>query len=408
MRSRSSTTRWLLPQLRRGELIEGSLVVLHDDSRRCERPSTPSGARSGIRRFSTVSGSASASRSSFRSRKRPAFSRAISIDSLAERRRGADSSVACRAEAAAAARLGVVPERFRGAGAGATPTFLQVDFGLVRGPDGSLDAQAGGAPGLPVALRISDRALRMPIGEAFDLPRHLDAYLGGLTTTRYPDLLRHAIVGDHDPAEVVLMEIEPTRQKTRPDFVMTEQLWGVRAIDTADVTREGRHLFYQARRQAHADPADLQPRHPRRARAQAQVTLPFDYRDDLDVEWTGHPEWYFRISKFSIPWLAHPSVPRTWFLDSVDRSARRARSPVAEAVVFVCRRRDRLRAERCTARGDSSRTGANQFILQERMSFDPSDRNTSWRDASRDPDDVRVDRSISAPCFRCCAWDAAR
>ena len=44
------------------------------------------------------------------------------------------------------------------------------------------------------------------------------------------------------------------------------------------------------------------------------IDLPFDYRDDLDVEWTGHPEWFFRISKFSIPWLRHPSVPRTWFL----------------------------------------------------------------------------------------------
>jgi hypothetical protein len=48
------------------------------------------------------------------------------------------------------------------------------------------------------------------------------------------------------------------------------------------------------------------------------VELPFDYRDDLDVEWAGHPSWYFRISKFSIPWLRHPCVPRTWFLHELD------------------------------------------------------------------------------------------
>jgi len=47
------------------------------------------------------------------------------------------------------------------------------------------------------------------------------------------------------------------------------------------------------------------------------VTLPFDFRDDLDVEWAGHPNWYFRISKYSIPYLNHPSVPRTWFLDQL-------------------------------------------------------------------------------------------
>jgi hypothetical protein len=49
-----------------------------------------------------------------------------------------------------------------------------------------------------------------------------------------------------------------------------------------------------------------------------QVALPFDYRDDLDVEWAGHPAWFFRVSKFSIPFLTHPCVPRTWFLDELE------------------------------------------------------------------------------------------
>ena len=46
-------------------------------------------------------------------------------------------------------------------------------------------------------------------------------------------------LGYHDPTEVVLMEIEPERQKTRGDFAMTEQVWGVRAIDTGDVIERG-------------------------------------------------------------------------------------------------------------------------------------------------------------------------
>ena len=47
------------------------------------------------------------------------------------------------------------------------------------------------------------------------------------------------------------------------------------------------------------------------------MTLPFDLRDELDVEWAGHPNWYFRISKFSIPHLKHACVPKTIFLDQV-------------------------------------------------------------------------------------------
>ena len=143
-----------------------------------------------------------------------------------------------------------------------------------------------------------------------------DRYLSGLDASSYHSLIAGAIVGGHDPAEVVLMEIEPSRQKTLPDFLMTEQLWGVRAVDTAEITRQGRRLFYQRdgvqtpirRIYNRVIPDELERK---------GVSLPFDYRDDLDVEWTGHPEWFFRISKFSIPFLRHPSVPRTWFLNEV-------------------------------------------------------------------------------------------
>ncbi len=114
------------------------------------------------------------------------------------------------------------------------------------------------------------------------------------------------------------MEIEPERQKTRPDFVMTEAFWGVRAIDTSAVIRQGRSLLYRRdgaltpikRVYNRVIPDELQRK---------QIDLPFDYRDDLDVEWAGHPAWYFRISKFSIPWLRGPEIPRTWLLDEVDR-----------------------------------------------------------------------------------------
>ena len=110
------------------------------------------------------------------------------------------------------------------------------------------------------------------------------------------------------------MEIEPRGQKTWPDFVVTEQMWGVRAIDMAEVEREGRRLYYSRDGKAteikriynRVIPDELERK---------RIQLPFGYGDDLDVEWAGHPAWYFRISKFSIPFLRHPSVPETRFLD---------------------------------------------------------------------------------------------
>ena len=87
--------------------------------------------------------------------------------------------------------------------------------------------------------------------------------------------------------------------------MVTEQLWGVRAIDIRQVHREGRRLFYDrdGRRTAirriynRVIPDDLE---------RTGMDIPFDYRDNLDVEWTGGPDWFFRISKFSIPYLRHP------------------------------------------------------------------------------------------------------
>ena len=221
-----------------------------------------------------------------------------------------------RGEAAAAA-AGVVPGQFRGAApTEPRPTFLQVDFGLVRNADGALEPRLVELQAFP-SLYGFQMALAEGYREAFALPSGLDDYLGGLTRDSYRDALRHAIVGEHDPSEVVLMEIEPERQKTRPDFAMTEHVWGVRAIDTGDVTKEGRQLLY--RRDGRMTPIRrVYNRVIPDELVRKGLALHFDYRDELDVEWAGHPEWYFRISKFSIPWLRHPAVPRTWFLDRVE------------------------------------------------------------------------------------------
>ena len=227
-------------------------------------------------------------------------------------------------EAMAAAEA-AVPERYRpstplGAGGHAAeviPTFAQVDFGLIRDGAGNIapklvELQAfASLYGFQLAVAEAYRA-------AFELPSSLELYLDGLTPERYYELAANAIVGDNDPAEVVLMEIQPQQQKTWPDFVVTDQLWGVRAVDTSEVKREGRRLYYRRdgrvtqikRIYNRVIPDELERK---------KIQLPFGYGDDLEVSWAGHPAWYFRVSKFSIPWLSHASVPETRFLDGIEQ-----------------------------------------------------------------------------------------
>src|SRR5207245_1846770 len=152
--------------------------------------------------------------------------------------------------------------------------------------------------------------------DVYGLDQHLRYLLSGLNSASYLALLRKAIVGNQDPENVILMEIDPHHQKTLPDFLVTEKLLGIKTVCITKLKKEGNRLYWEdgGRRvpvkriynRAIVDELERKG-----------VPLAFDFRDDLDVEWAGHPNWYFRISKYSIPYLRHPSVPKTWFLDQL-------------------------------------------------------------------------------------------
>jgi hypothetical protein len=97
---------------------------------------------------------------------------------------------------------------------------------------------------------------------------------------------------------------------------LTEKLLGIRTVCITKIHKDGRRLFYEegGRR------VPIERIYNRTIVDELErkgIKLPFDFRDALDVEWAGHPNWYFRISKYSIPYLKHPSVPRTWFLNQL-------------------------------------------------------------------------------------------
>jgi hypothetical protein len=270
--------------------------------------------------------------------------------------------------AAMAAATEATPDRYRGPNEDPVPRFLQVDFGLVRTASGAIEPRLVELQAFP-SLYGLQRAMAEAYRWAFALPESLDIYLGGLDAATYEAVVGSAILGGHDPAEVVLMEIEPRRQKTWPDFAVTERLWGVRPVDTSEIRRSGRALYY-----------DRDGRSTRIRRIYNRVIpdeldrkgidLPFDYRDDLDVEWAGHPAWYFRISKFSIPWLRHYTVPRTWFLSDVAALPpdpehfvlKPLYSFAGGGIVFGPTRDD------VAAIPEDERM---RYILQERLSFEP-------------------------------------
>ena len=195
------------------------------------------------------------------------------------------------------------------------PMFVQVDFGLVRSADGELEPKLVELQAFPSLYGYQPTSAHQYV-ESYDLSRDLGIYLSGFNDNSYWQLLRQLIVADHDPENVILMEIDPEHQKTRPDFLVTQRRLGIAIVDILSLVKLRNKLYYfkngrevEVRRIYNRCIVDELER--------KGIALPFDLRDELDVEWAGHPNWYFRISKFSIPHLKHPSVPKTWFLDQL-------------------------------------------------------------------------------------------
>ncbi len=262
-----------------------------------------------------------------------------------------------------------IPAQFRVPNEAPHPMFIQVDFGLVRDGAGELQPKLVELQAFP-SLYAYQPVLSQAYIDAFNLDPNLGYFLDNLNAQTYKRLLGDAIVAGYDPKNVVLMEIHPEEQKTRPDFLLTEKLLGIRTVCITKIRKQGRKLFYEE----NGKQVPIERIYNRAIVDELErkgIEIPFDFRDDLDVEWAGHPNWYFRMSKYSIPYLKHPSVPRTWFLDQLARGTRLTLenfvlkplySFAGLGVVIAPSRKD-IDAIPTAKRGE--------YILQERLNFTP-------------------------------------
>ena len=147
------------------------------------------------------------------------------------------------------------------------------------------------------------------------IPPNWTSSFGGIKDEAYIDILRRTIVADANPENVILLEIEPEKQKTRIDFAATESLLGVRPICLTKVMKRGRELSYERDgRQVRIERIynrvifDELMRRP-------DLRASFHFQDDLDVKWIAHPNWYYRISKHSLPFLKTRYTSPAFFAD---------------------------------------------------------------------------------------------
>ena len=252
-------------------------------------------------------------------------------------------------------------------GEDAHTTFLQMDFGLCEGPNGEITPKLIEVQGFP-SLYFYQHYVAGLYRKHFDIPENLSHLFSGFTPESYVDLLRNIIVGNEDPAQVVLIDIEPFKQNTQIDFHATRKVLGIKVACVTDLYKRGNKLYYkeegreiEVRRIYNRVIFDelLQ---------RTDLDLKFSFTDDLDIKWVGHPNWFFRISKYTMPYLQCDYMPRTVFLDQVKEIPNDLENYVLKplysfsgaGVVFHVKREDIDNVK-----------DPSQFILQEKVNYVP-------------------------------------
>ncbi len=209
-----------------------------------------------------------------------------------------------------------IPERWDTPGMDGLPSFSQVDFAVVN-ENGTLVPKLIELQGFPslTALQVIQRDVwKDTLAQMDGLDVAWSCWFSGYDRESFLDLARRTIVGKQDPREVILMDIDPPRQKTAPDFNATKLLFDVDAVDPTTLVKRGRQLF----RNDGTPVRRIYNRVVFDELISKGIELPFDYREELDVEWTPHPNWYWVWSKYSLPFLRHESVPKATFVSELD------------------------------------------------------------------------------------------
>ncbi len=261
-----------------------------------------------------------------------------------------------------------IPAKYRVPNEPPNPMFIQVDFGLVRDASGELQPKLVELQAFP-SLYAYQPVLAQTYIDIFGLDSKLKYFLGGLNADSYEKLLTKAILAGHDPEQVILMEIDPLEQKTLPDFLLTERMLGIPTVNITDVKKDGNKLFYTyegrdipIRRIYNRAIVDELER--------KNLNLHFRFTDDLEVEWAGHPNWFFSMSKFSIPYLQHESVPKTWFLEQIKDVPQDLDTYILKPLFSFAGLGVNIRPtpQDIVAIPPAERS---QWILQERLNFEP-------------------------------------
>ncbi|MDP3582159.1 MAG: hypothetical protein Q8S39_09505, partial [Ignavibacteria bacterium] len=197
------------------------------------------------------------------------------------------------------------------------PLFLQIDFAICADENGKPIPKLIELQGFP-SLYAFQVKLNDINHQYYDIPSGFTPYFNGFTKDSYLDLFKTAVLGDHSPENVVLLEIEPWKQKTRIDFTLTKEYLGIEAVCISEVIQRGRKLFYK-KNGTEIPIRRIYNRVIFDELLRKEIKPGFDFHSELDVEWAGHPNWFFKISKHTLPQIKSRYAPNCYYQSDLEK-----------------------------------------------------------------------------------------
>jgi hypothetical protein len=202
------------------------------------------------------------------------------------------------------------------------------------------------------------------------LDRAWSIYFSEAGKEAFVERLRRAVLAGEPPEAVVLIDLKPVTQKTYPDFAATKLLLGVDAVCPTELVREKDRLYRRVNgRLVHI--RRLYNRIVFDELEAKKIELPFRYNEPLDVTWCSHPNWYWTWSKYTLPYIDHPAVPRARYLseltqppDDLERFVMKPLFSFAGSGVKVDVTPEDIAAVPEAERG--------QWLLQEKITYEPA------------------------------------
>lgn len=199
------------------------------------------------------------------------------------------------------------------------PHCIAFDFGICKNEKGELEPQLIEMQGFP-SLFAYEILVDEIFAKHFDLPDGFSSYLSKLDKESYITLLKEMIIGDIDPKNVILLEIFPHKQKTNIDFYCTKEYLGIEIVCITELVKEGSKLYYnlngvktEVKRIYNRVIFDELSQQEEGVQEKAKILF-----EDLDVQWVPHPNWFYRISKYTLPLIDHPNIPKTYYLNELE------------------------------------------------------------------------------------------